>query len=139
METSNIRVTQSGEIFLYLPNQKPKKIGWFNENGDTFHTQRNPAKHFHRNSNSYGFNYELLRDGNFSRVVVHLPFGEHLETSREHILENGFFLYFKEQGFEKQRFLALSEFGKEKSEEREKRLREREAKDNQQTLFSQVA
>ncbi len=139
METTNIRVSQSGEIFLVLPNQKPRRIGWLNENGDTFHTQRNPVKHFHRSSKSYGFNYELLRDGNFSRVIVHLPFGEQLETTRTQIMEKGFFLYFKEQGFEKQRFLSLSEFGKEQAEQTEKRLKQQQAKDNQQNLFSEVA
>lgn len=139
MEASNIRVTQSGEIRLALPNQKPRNIGWFNENGDTFHCQRNPAKHLHLSSHSYGFNYELLRDGNFSRVIVHLPFGEQLETTRKHILEKGFFLYFKQQGFEKQRFLSLSDFGKEKAEQTTKELMQKYVKDTQQNLFSEVA
>lgn len=139
METSNIRVTQSGDIRLYLPNQKPRTIGWLSDDGKTFHTQRNPAKHCHHDSNSYGFNYELLRDGNFSRVVVHLPFGEQLETTRQHILEKGFFLYFKEQGFEKQRFLSLSEFGKEKAEQTENHLKKQQAIENQQNLFGEAA
>lgn len=139
METSNIRVTQTGEIRLYLPNQKPRKIGWFSNDGNTFHTERNPTKHLHRNSHSYGFNFELLRDSNFTNVVVHLPFGEILETTREYILENGLFLYFKEQGFEKQRFLVVDDFGKEKAEQFERELKQKYVKETQQNLFSEVA
>jgi len=139
METSNIRITQKGEVHLVLPNQKPRNIGWFSDNGNTFHTQRNPAKHLHRNSNSYGFNYELLRDGNFSRVIVHLPFGGLLETTRIHILKKGGFLHFKVRGYERQRFLALSDFGREKAIQTENLLTPIQPKASQQNLFKEVA
>ena len=139
METSNIRVAQSGEIRLTLPNQKPRNIGWFSDSGDTFHCQRNPAKHLHYKSESYGFNYELLRDGMFVWVFVHLPFNELLITSRNHILEKGSFLHFKNEGFERQIFLPLTEFGIDRARETEKGLRERVAENAQQNLFGEVA
>lgn len=139
METSNIYITPSREVRLSLPNQKPRNIGWLSEDGQTFHTQRNPAKHYYRNSDSYGFNYELLRDGSFFFVNVHLPFGEVLQTTRNHILNKGFFLFFKQQGYEKQKHLALTQFGKEKAEQTEKELMQKQAKKSQQNLFSEVA
>jgi hypothetical protein len=139
METTNIRVTQSGEIRLALPNQKPRNIGWFSENGDTFHCQRNPAKHLHYKSESYGFNFELLKDGSFVWVYIHLPFGGLLITSRNHILKNGSFLHFNKVGFEKQIFLSLSEFGIDRARETEKQLVKQNVKTTQQTLFGEVA
>ncbi len=139
MDTSNIQVTRSGEIRLTLPNRKPRNIGWFDDSGDAFHCQRNPAKHLHYKSESYGFNYELLRDGIFVWVVVHLPFNELLVTSRNHILEKGSFLHFASQGFERQIFLPLTEFGIDKARETEKQLKEREAGNPQQNLFGEAA
>ena len=139
MEASNLWVTPSGEIRLQLPNQKPRNIGWFSDSGDTFHCQRNPAKHLHYKSQSYGFNFELLRDGNFFWVIIHLPFNELLVTSRIHILEKGSFLHFADKGFERQIFLPLTEFGIDKARETEKRLKEREAGNAQQNLFGEAA
>ncbi len=139
METTQLRVSDSGEIRLTLPNQKPRNIGWFNDNGDTFHCQRNPAKHLHYKSESYGFNYELLRDGIFVWVIVHLPFNELLVTSRNHILSKGSFLHFANKGFERQIFLPLTEFGIDKARETEKQLKERQAEDAQQNLFGEAA
>ena len=139
METTQLRVTDSGEIRLTLPNQKPRNIGWFSDSGDTFHCQRNPAKHLHYKSESYGFNYELLRDGNFVWVYVHLRFNELLVTSRNHILEKGSFLHFANKGFERQIFLPLTEFGIDKARETEKQLKERQAENAQQNLFEEAA
>ncbi len=139
METTQLRVTNSGEIRLSLPNQKPRNIGWFNNSGDTLHLQRNPAKHLHYKSESYGFNHELLRDGNFTWVFVHLPFNGLLVTTRNHILEKGSFLHFKHKGFEKQIFLPLTEFGIDKARETEKQLKEQEARNTQQNLFGEAA
>jgi len=139
METKNLGVTSSGEIRLTLPNQKPRNIGWFSDSGDAFHCQRNPAKHLHYKSGSYGFNHELLRDGKFVWVFVHLPFNELLVTSRNHILEKGSFLHFKSCGFERQIFLSLAEFGIDKARETEKRLKERETGSAQQNLFGEAA
>jgi hypothetical protein len=34
METTQLKVTLSGEIRLTLPNQKARNIDWFNESGD---------------------------------------------------------------------------------------------------------
>jgi len=139
METSNIHITPSREVRLSLPNQKPRIIGWLSEDGQIFHTQRNPEKHFHHQSNSVCFNFELLRDGNFKWIIVHLPFGKELLTTRNHILEIGFFLYFKKQGFEKQKALNLLDFGIEKAQVTESHLREKQFKNCQQNLFNEAA
>ncbi len=139
MESSHLRVTHSGEIRLTLPNQKPRNIGWFSDSGEIFHTQRNPAKHLHNLSKSFGFNHELLRDGHFKWIVVHLPLGEQLITSRNHVLTTGFFQHYKKQYFERQMFLHLADFGMERAQETEKQLKEREARNAQQNLFGEAA
>lgn len=85
--------------------------------GDTLHVQRDPAKHFFRQFNGYGFSYELMRDGSFERVIVHLPFGETLETTRTHILAKGRMLNFARNKLERQIFLSLDEFGLDRARE----------------------
>lgn len=139
MEALNVRVNTSGEIRLMLPNQKPRNIGWFSDSGDTFHCQRNPAKHLHNITESFGFNHELLRDGSFKWIVVHLPFGQQLITSRTHVLQKGFFQHYKQQHFERQLFLHLADFGIDRARETEKRLKERQAQNGQQNLFGEAA
>lgn len=99
------------KVFLFLPFKKqPRKIGWLTNEGEVFNCWRNPQKHFHHLSNSVGFNYEVMRNGSFSIVLVRLTTGAILKTTRQNILAKGHFLEFKSKGFEKQIFLHLTDF-----------------------------
>lgn len=107
---SRVRIVDN-KVFLSLPHKtKPVCIGWLSNSGDVFNCNKNPKKHFHRLTGSYGFNYEAMRDGKFSLVLVRLTTGHILKTSRNNILTKGQFLEFKKKQFEKQLFLRLSDF-----------------------------
>jgi hypothetical protein len=105
-----IKITKRGHVLLYLPNQsRPRSIGRIK--GDTFHTERNEKRHVHK-QHSIGFNYKVMKTGNFTFVTVHiLPFGPDLQTTREQVLRRGKIFHFKKQGFERQIFLPIHEFG----------------------------
>ncbi|MBA4312672.1 MAG: hypothetical protein C0417_08580 [Chlorobiaceae bacterium] len=115
-----LTVTRSGKVLLTLPNKEYKSrrhIGDVIEN--TLHVKRDPTRHFFNRFNGYGFCYELMRDGSFERVVVHLPFGKTLVTTRKHILAKGKILNFQKNKLEKQIYLSLDDYGLDKARESE--------------------
>lgn len=101
-----VTIAPSGNVYWSTDKMK-RFIGKLAS--DTFYCERIPERHLHRKTNAYGFNYELMKRGGFSNVLVKIPCGETLYTTRETILKHGFFLKF--QSFEKQIFLKLSDFG----------------------------
>jgi hypothetical protein len=132
------KTTEAGKVLLYLPNEtRGREIGWFENHGSSFHCVRIPEKHLLRKTRSYGFNYHFFKNASFRSVFIHFPSGETLTTSRLHILRHGKLLHFKEQGFEKQIFLSVSEFGIVKAHEIGglKYERPKHFKNNQLNLF----
>jgi hypothetical protein len=122
MQSSQISVSPIGKIFLTLPGKSYKAHRCLGQIiGNEFHCERNPERHlFQQFGGSYGFNFELMRDGTFKFVIVQLPFGGQLITTRLHILENGRFLNFKRNQLERQIFLPVIEFGLEKAQKSER-------------------
>ena len=106
-----ITIRKDGKVFLKLAKSfaGQRCIGWIAEG--CFHTERNPEQHLFRSMNAYGFNHALMRKGGFERVLIHTPAGN-LESSRQVVLDYGKFLHFKREGFERQIFLRLEDFGK---------------------------
>lgn len=109
-----VRISPSGDVLLTLPGKQYKSQRCIGKIvGDTLHVERNPERHLFRRFNAYGFNYQLLKHGHFSRVQLReLPSGRTLETTRETILHFGKFLDFKADQLERQIFLSLSDFSK---------------------------
>jgi len=121
---SHILVSPAGRVMLHLPGKsyKPDRcIGWFDE-VDTFHCERTDNAIFKGFGGSIGFNvdlmkcrYDLRKHKRFNRVVVHLiSRGARIETTRLYILAHGRFLHFRHNMLEKQIFLSLRDFGREK-------------------------
>jgi hypothetical protein len=104
------RLFQRGtKVFLQLPGElRAREIGAIY--GGVYRKNVEPITHTHNKSNSIGFNYILIRDGQFRYVCVHVGTVE-LWTYREFILAHGFFLQYKRQGYERQIFLKYSLFG----------------------------
>ena len=96
------------QIELKLLSEKySRKIGYVDTSSNTFVVKRERSKHLHYKSNSYGFNYRVIKDGKrFDKVMLHDEYGEYV-IPKEVILNHGRFLFFKEEGFEKQIFLPL--------------------------------
>lgn len=109
-----VRIAPDGAVFLSLPGKSYKADRYIGRIvGDTLVVERNPERHMFRKTKAYGFNYDLIRNGNFSRVLVReVPSGRELETTRETILEYGQFLHFKSEKLEPQIFLRIADFGR---------------------------
>ena len=129
--TLRITFSKSGTIFLHLVNGR-RNIGTLTADGQTYTKTIIPSLHIHRKSNSIGFNYQLLKQSSFKWIVVKAEGYENLVTSRKYILQFGKYLYFKNEGFEKQIFLPLSDFGIDKARQFENGI------SNQQNLFAEV-
>lgn len=96
-------------LYLKLGKLKQRFIGTVTKSTKTFEVRRKRGKHLHIKSNSYGFNYHAL-DNKKSFDTVRLS--DEISDWKipvNFILENGSFLYFKEQGFEKQIFVSLEQ------------------------------
>lgn len=118
-ETITVKAANSqGErgLFLFISDAKIKKnryIGFIKNR--TFFTRREKYKHTFNKNNSIGINYKLLREGDKFFDFIVIEYGSDLlQTSREYYLKYGFFLHFKSGGFERQKFLKISDFGLDK-------------------------
>ncbi len=74
--------------------------------------------HLHRISNSYGFNYQLLDEAKKFDFVRIIAADAEYKIPRTEILSKGSFLFFKEQGFERQIFVKLEELNNFKRPEK---------------------
>jgi hypothetical protein len=101
---------QNATIKLHLKEEKDsRQLGTFDFKTKIFYCKRNTAKHLHRKSNSFGFNWTVLNDAYLSVEKVHIIVDEeeHFEFPISLIKDYGHFLNFKQQGFELQRFMSF--------------------------------
>jgi hypothetical protein len=101
----------SVRLVLYLKlksESKSRKLGIVNLDQKVFEVKRVRAKHLFRKNQSYGFNHKLLDEAKlFDKIRLKDDFQEWL-IPKNFILENGDFLYFKNNGgFERQIFIEL--------------------------------
>lgn len=94
-------------LFIRAEN-KERKLGLISKQSRTLFINRDRTKHLHYKSNSYGFNYMLLNDAQAFDVVVLRDDVATYRVPREQLLKHGEFLYFKQQGFERQIFVTLA-------------------------------
>lgn len=84
-----------------------RKIGVINLQGRFLFIRRVRAEHLHKKSNSYGFNHHILANATkFDKIKLADDFGTYVFPVSL-VLEQGKFLHFKQQGFERQLFLDL--------------------------------
>lgn len=106
-----ITISNDGKIYLTLPGQKVKNIGWLNQSRDTYHKFVDARKHAYHYSNSINFNYEFLRDSAFRFIIVHYG-NKELITERLYVLAKGKFIHYKNQRLDKQIGINLfNQFG----------------------------
>lgn len=130
VKQETIILKPNGKVFLELPGNRYKSrrcIGYIS--GDTFHTERNSRRHLLRVNQSLGFNYELIKNGNFDFICVTYDF-ERLWSSRQVILNNGEFFHFGNGSLELQIFLKLDDFKRSRNET-EQELKELEFKETE--------
>lgn len=103
-------VHQNSIISLKLKEEnRPRQIGSYDFITRTFHCKRKTAKHLHRKSKSFGFNWTILNDKFLAVENVYLIVDdeEHYKFPISLINDYGQFLNFKQQGFELQRFMSF--------------------------------
>lgn len=109
-EYGNKLYRRKDTIFLQLTTEeRPRKLGVIDEEYQVIVINRDPSKHLHRLSNSYGFNFQLLKNATVFNSIRLIIENEHYLIPISLIKEKGKFLFFKQQGFEKQVFLDLDE------------------------------
>lgn len=93
------------KVYLKLTKEnKSRLLGKFRNS--TFYTKREKEKHLFRNANSYGFSIGVLEQLN--PEFIELYEGDAVYRFPVNVLRQfGDYLHFKEEGFEKQLFLAL--------------------------------
>lgn len=98
------------KLFLKLKSEGFRRhIGTITKSTKTLRITRDRSRHLHYMSNSYGFNHHVLSEGTLFNKISLSDQHENWKIPKEYILENGKFLFFKGQGFERQIFLSLEE------------------------------
>lgn len=110
------KISQKGgllKISLKLKSESgSRNIGEVKLDDKTLLLKRNKAKHLFKKNNSYGFNEYLIQNGKtFDKIMLADDDAVYL-FPKELVKEKGNYLYFKQEGFEKQIFLALDEIKK---------------------------
>lgn len=109
----NSIIVDGNNIHLKLKGENRKRlVGRMNKAKRILEVKRKRGKHLHYTSNSYGFNYHILSNAKlFDKILLSDEHGEYA-IPVEAILDDGKFLFFKQQGFEKQIFMTLSQMDK---------------------------
>ena len=113
VDATRVKDSVNRIIYIKLASEnKPRKIWYINPKKRWLVVLRKKSRHFHRLSKSYGFNFEILdKAQQFDKILLRENMGtksaKTYEIPVKVILEEGEFLFFKEQGFEKQIFLKL--------------------------------
>ena len=96
-------------VYLKLKKESKKRsLGNLYFKSRSFYVVRDKAKHLHRASKSFGFNWTILSDPFLDIQNIYLR----VDNVNKYIIpinvikEYGFFLNFKQSGFEKQKFLS---------------------------------
>lgn len=98
------------QMKLKLKGDKLRLIGMITKSTRTIVMTRKRGVHLHRISNSYGFNHYILENAfTFDTIRLSDDKGGNWKIPRQYILDNGSYLHFKSQGFEKQLFMKLEQ------------------------------
>lgn len=96
-------------LYIKLENERHRRhIGLINIKSRIMHVERNSTQHILKKANAYGFNHYILSKGQkFDKVALHeIDTGKIYLIDKNYLLKEGQFLFFKQQGFEKQLFLT---------------------------------
>jgi len=105
---------EEDNLYLLLQSEVvPRKLGEIDSYNKTLTTYREYDKHLFRKTNSFGFNSNLLETATlFNKIILNTDRDEAFVIPVSYILENGEYLFFRQQGFEKQIFIKLEQINK---------------------------
>ena len=107
-------------VYLRLASERHRRlVGHIDPKNLTLHIERDLSKHLLNKANAFGINYTLLeKSKTFNYVCLHETDTDRIYLFDKHwAIDNGQFLFFKEQGFEKQIFLNRDILQKWRKEE----------------------
>ena len=109
------RYTHISNLYIKLSSGgRERLIGTIDRNERILYTSRMRSKHLLQKADSYGFNYDILNAAtSFDEVQLTDEYGT-FRIPRKAILEEGSFLWFKGEGYERQIFVPLSLLNKYK-------------------------
>ena len=125
-------------LYLTKDGFEKKYIGTIEHNnqGNTLVVMRTKSKHLHRDSNSLGFNKELIDNPEFIFNDIKVDYKDEklgkrsLYTTREFVKNMAKVFQFSKKNYEAQYFLPITQFGYDKV---------RDWKESQQDLFREVS
>lgn len=107
-ELGNELFTKGKTIFLKLVEENySRRIATIRLENESLFMSRQYDKHRHKKSDSYGFNYRVLK---MAKHVKYIDLRDEHNVYRipiDFILSKGEFLFFKQKGFEKQIFVPI--------------------------------
>ncbi len=104
------------KVLLKLQNElRSRLLGYINIKSKSIKIIRKKDLHLLRKNNSYGFNHTLLSDAKTFNKILLKDEVNSWKIPTQFILDNGKFLFFKEQGFERQIFISLDELNQFKT------------------------
>ena len=104
------------KVLLKLNTElRSRLLGYVNIKSKSIKIIRKKELHLMHINNSYGFNHTLLSDAKtFDKILLKDELNA-WNIPTQFILENGKFLFFKEQGFERQIFISLEQINQFKT------------------------
>jgi len=104
------------KVLLKLNSElRSRLLGYVNIKSKSIKIIRKKEVHLLYKNNSYGFNHTLLADAKtFDKILLKDEVNA-WKIPTKFILENGKFLFFKEQGFERQIFVSLEQLNQFKT------------------------
>lgn len=97
------------DLYIRLAKESHRRhIGRINPSTRRLHVERSEDMHILKKANAYGFNHHVLKEAQtFDEVILHENGGRRIyRMERKYMLNDGDFLFFKHQGFERQIFLS---------------------------------
>jgi hypothetical protein len=109
-EQGNSIQNTNNKIELKLVNEtRYRVLGTIDSVNRVFRVRRNKKKHLHRVSKSYGFNAHIIENAKlFDAILLTDDDGKYL-IPLSVVKTKGKYLFFKQEGFERQIFLSLDE------------------------------
>lgn len=104
------------KVLLKLNSEiRSRLLGYINIKSKSIKIIRKKEVHLLQKNNSYGFNHTLLLDAKrFDKILLKDEINS-WKIPTQFILDNGKFLFFKEQGFEKQIFISIEQLNQFKT------------------------
>ena len=104
------------KVLLKLNTElRSRLLGYVNIKSKSIKIIRKKELHLLRKNNSYGFNHTLLSDAKtFDKILLKDELNA-WKIPTQFILDNGKFLFFKEQGFERQIFISMEQLNQFKT------------------------